>query len=65
MTAPHSDALVLFGATGDLADKKTFPALYRAGETRRSEGSGHRRRLAELGSRGPARSREGQHHSIR
>ena len=28
MTAPHSDALVLFGATGDLAHKKTFPALY-------------------------------------
>ncbi len=28
MTAPHSDALVLFGATGDLAHKKIFPALY-------------------------------------
>ena len=28
MTLPHSDALVLFGATGDLADKKIFPALY-------------------------------------
>ena len=28
MTAPHSDALVLFGATGDLARKKIFPALY-------------------------------------
>ena len=28
MTAPHSDALVLFGVTGDLAHKKTFPALY-------------------------------------
>jgi glucose-6-phosphate 1-dehydrogenase len=25
---PHSDALVLFGATGDLAHKKIFPALY-------------------------------------
>ena len=24
----HSDALVLFGATGDLAFKKIFPALY-------------------------------------
>ena len=31
MKAPHgsSDALVLFGATGDLARKKLFPALYR------------------------------------
>ncbi len=26
--APHSDALVVFGFTGDLADKKIFPALY-------------------------------------
>ena len=25
---PHSDALVLFGFTGDLASKKIFPALY-------------------------------------
>src|SRR5262249_35925407 len=28
MDAPHSDALVFFGATGDLAYKKIFPALY-------------------------------------
>jgi glucose-6-phosphate 1-dehydrogenase len=28
MTTPHSDALVLFGVTGDLAYKKIFPALY-------------------------------------
>ena len=27
MTQPHSDALVFFGATGDLAYKKIFPAL--------------------------------------
>jgi glucose-6-phosphate 1-dehydrogenase len=27
MTAPSSDALVFFGATGDLAYKKIFPAL--------------------------------------
>ena len=27
MSAPHSDALVFFGATGDLAYKKIFPAL--------------------------------------
>jgi glucose-6-phosphate 1-dehydrogenase len=28
MTASHSDALVVFGATGDLAHKMIFPALY-------------------------------------
>ena len=28
MTAPHSDALVFFGATGDLIYKKIFPSLY-------------------------------------
>jgi glucose-6-phosphate 1-dehydrogenase len=28
MAPPHSDALVLFGATGDLAYKQIFPALY-------------------------------------
>ena len=28
MTAAQSDALVLFGVTGDLAHKMTFPALY-------------------------------------
>src|SRR5208282_3062343 len=27
MTNPHADALVFFGATGDLAYKKIFPAL--------------------------------------
>jgi len=27
MPAPRSDALVFFGATGDLAHKKIFPAL--------------------------------------
>ena len=28
MTEAHSDAVVLFGATGDLARKKLFPALH-------------------------------------
>jgi len=28
MNSPHSDALVFFGATGDLAYKKIFPALH-------------------------------------
>ena len=33
MSAPHSDALVFFGATGDLAYKKIFPALQRLVKT--------------------------------
>jgi hypothetical protein len=28
MSNPHSDALVFFGATGDLAFKKIFPSLH-------------------------------------
>ena len=28
MTTPHSDALVIFGVTGDLSHKMIFPALY-------------------------------------
>ena len=28
MNAPHSDALVFFGVTGDLVHKMIFPALY-------------------------------------
>lgn len=28
MSAPRSDALAFFGATGDLAYKKMFPALH-------------------------------------
>lgn len=28
MPLPHSDALVLFGVTGDLTHKKILPALY-------------------------------------
>ena len=34
---PASDALVLFGATGDLARKKLFPALYHLAERGRLE----------------------------
>ncbi len=28
MSIPHSDALIFFGATGDLIYKKIFPSLY-------------------------------------
>ena len=34
----RSDALVLFGATGDLAFKKLFPAMY--DRARRAQGGG-------------------------
>lgn len=40
MNLPSSDALVFFGATGDLANKKIFPALYAM------ERRGHLRGLA-------------------
>ena len=33
---PDADALVLFGATGDLAKRKLFPALYRLQKSRSS-----------------------------
>ena len=32
MNVPQSDALVFFGATGDLAVKKIFPAVYEMAE---------------------------------
>jgi glucose-6-phosphate 1-dehydrogenase len=35
MNEPHSDALVFFGATGDLAYKKIFPALQAMKSARR------------------------------
>ena len=37
MTPERSDALVLFGATGDLAHKKIFPAIYAMAEAGRLE----------------------------
>ena len=42
MNVPHSDALVFFGATGDLAYKKIFPSLQSDGQTRPSQRAGHR-----------------------
>ena len=43
MTPPRSDALVLFGVTGDLAYKKIFPALHAMARRGQSGDSGHRR----------------------
>ena len=44
--ADQFDALVVFGATGDLAHKQTFPALHAL--PKRGERSGDRRCLLEL-----------------
>ena len=42
MNVPHSDALVFFGATGDLAHKKIFPSLQSDDQTRPPQRPGHR-----------------------
>ena len=44
----RSDALVLFGVTGDLAHKMIFPGALRDGEARRSRRAGGRCRLLEV-----------------
>ena len=49
-TPPRSDALVVFGFTGDLAHKKIFPALYAMVKKRRA------RRCRSSASRRPASS---------
>ena len=46
MAEPQSDALVLFGTTGDLAQKKLFPAMYHLGPARPPAFDGRRRRVA-------------------
>ena len=43
MSESDSDALVFFGATGDLAYKKIFPALQAMAAPRSPEGAGNRR----------------------
>jgi glucose-6-phosphate 1-dehydrogenase len=50
MTNAHSDALVFFGATGDLAYKKIFPAL-QAMVKRRPQCASHRGRQSRLDAR--------------
>ena len=48
MAALPSDAIVFFGATGDLAYKQIFPSLAGAGARRRIERADHRRREGRL-----------------
>ena len=64
MTASHSDALVLFGVTGDLAHKMIFPALYAMAKRGALK-------VPVIGVASPkwslaqsAQSREGQHQAI-
>ena len=48
---PPSDALVLFGATGDLAKKKIFPAVYEMTAGRPRPRAGRRLRVLGVGRR--------------
>ena len=59
-TTGRSDALVFFGATGDLVYKKIFPALLDDGPPRPARRAGHRRRPIGLDARAVpgARARE-------
>jgi hypothetical protein len=60
MTASRSDALVLFGVTGDLI-RDDLPGTLCDGETRHSQGPGNRRRLPEIESGASAHTHDGQY----
>ena len=64
MAASRSDALVLFGVTGDLAHKMIFPALYAMVKRGTPQGPGNRRRPSEVESGAPSQTRDGQHQAI-
>ena len=59
MSELHSDALVFFGATGDLAYKKIFPALQAMVEAGPPRRAGHRRGQGGLDPRPAAGPRAG------
>ena len=65
---PHdrlpSDALVLFGVTGDLAYKMIFPGTLCDDETRYPQGPGNWRRAPGVESGASAQTRNGQHKAI-
>ena len=61
----HSDALVFFGATGDLAYKKIFPVAAGDGQARRPRRAGHRRGQGRLDPRPVARAGAGQRREAR
>ena len=61
MAESQSDALVVFGVTGDLAHKMIFPGALCDGEARRAQGSGDRRCLSEMEPGAAAPACNGQH----
>ena len=65
MSEPRSDALVFFGATGDLAYKKIFPALQTMARRGRLDCPGHRRREGRLESRSARGARARQRRGVR
>ena len=65
MSNAPSDALVLFGVTGDLAHKMIFPALYVMAKRGDLKVPVVGVAAPELEPGGPARSRQGQHQAMR
>ena len=61
MARSKSDALVIFGVTGDLAHKMIFPALYAMVKRGTLKSSGDRRCLSEVGNGALAQSGDGQY----
>ena len=59
MTPTSSDALVFFGATGDLAHKKVFPALQAMVKRGHLDRAGHRSREGGLEPRSAESARKG------
>ena len=64
MTASRSDALVLFGVTGDLAHKMIFPALYAMAKRGDLKVPVIGVASPKVESGASAQSREGQHQAI-
>ena len=64
MTASRSDALVLFGVTGDLAHKMIFPALYAMVKRGALTAPHNRRRPPEVEFGASAQVRQRQHKAI-
>ncbi len=60
VNAPRVDALVLFGATGDLAHRKIYPGLAGLDQARPARRPRGRRRSLGLEPRAPARADQGQ-----
>ena len=64
MALKHSDALVVFGVTGDLAHKQIFPALYAMVKRGELTVPVDRRGVSEVEPGAAAAARYGQHSSV-